>query len=524
MGILAVYDTTGIQDYIFNSNKLAENVGASKLVADLFAKTLPEAIEGITKQPLPDWRKQDAKGAYAALDASLPAEIVYQGGGNAFVAYQNEDSFQKTTEAFLQKAASRTRGIGVAIAAVETDFTNAYKADFERLNKRLSFVKGGFNTPVFAAGQPLVKQSARTGKPVAHYYDSEYIDEEQWLKRERYRVFKKSKNDGKSGIESFEDLIVKKGSDSFIAVVHADGNDMGRRIVEAMSGYDIWTEAVPKIRELSDKISKAYDAASKRVKERFEAAYAASEKYKSDYEKKGLPIIDLICDGDDITIVISGRFAINYAAALLREIESTADADSPFSGPKDCKLTACAGVVLFHAHYPFSEAYKLAEDCCGEAKKLSRENGGSWIDFHLHQSGGVSGLRELRNRQYIVEGKSVLNRPWSVSSENEEQCASSYSTFEKLALWANSRHSKEKYRWPRSKLKELRNAIGIGDENARRSIEQTEALGRSLPNPATTDTITKSKYAPAFDALELSDAYEQIIVDIASADGKGAVS
>lgn len=27
MAILAVYDTVGIQDYIFNSNKLAENVG-----------------------------------------------------------------------------------------------------------------------------------------------------------------------------------------------------------------------------------------------------------------------------------------------------------------------------------------------------------------------------------------------------------------------------------------------------------------------------------------------------------------
>jgi hypothetical protein len=71
MGILAVYDTVGIQSYIFSSNKLAENVGASKLVADIFGKTLCEVIEDVTGETLPDWRKG------MKLKAELSAEIIY---------------------------------------------------------------------------------------------------------------------------------------------------------------------------------------------------------------------------------------------------------------------------------------------------------------------------------------------------------------------------------------------------------------------------------------------------------------
>ena len=52
MEILAVYDTVGIQSYIFASNKLEENVGASKLVADVFAENgiLPKIISAQTRE------------------------------------------------------------------------------------------------------------------------------------------------------------------------------------------------------------------------------------------------------------------------------------------------------------------------------------------------------------------------------------------------------------------------------------------------------------------------------------------
>ena len=77
--------------------------------------------------------------------------------------------------------------------------------------------------------------------------------------------------------------------------------------------------------------------------------------------------------------------------------------------------------MLFHSHYPFSEAYKLAEELCSSAKKPSQDEEGSYIDFHLHQSGNVAGLRQLRERQYKVDGLTILRRPWRVSEKKSDK-------------------------------------------------------------------------------------------------------
>ncbi|MDR0380998.1 MAG: hypothetical protein LBH86_03265, partial [Oscillospiraceae bacterium] len=415
MGILAAYDTAGIQNYIFASNKLAENVGGSKLVADIFDKLLPEVIGEATDQPVADWR------GGGALNRALRAELLYQGGGNAFVAFRDEPLFQAVTKAFLTRMCQNAPGLGLAVAAIETEFEDTYKEDFDRLGKRLAIVKGGFNVPAFAGNQPITKQSARTGAPASSFAFKEFLSDSQVKKRERYAVYKSERG---SEIDNFSDLAFDKGADSLIAIIHADGNNMGRRIKASMSPFVSYAQAVPEIRALSAKIDACYKAARARTISAFRSEY---KRYlagqKADFPAKKFrdepPILELIGDGDDTTLVIGGRFALDFAARLLREIEKTPAAERPFA---DSALTACAGVVLFHDHYPFSDAYTLAEELCAEAKTSSRKckQDGSCIDFHLHQSGTVSGLRRLRERQYTVDGKKILCRPWRVSGGSSD--------------------------------------------------------------------------------------------------------
>ncbi|PKM59973.1 MAG: hypothetical protein CVU99_10565 [Firmicutes bacterium HGW-Firmicutes-4] len=485
MAILAVYDTVGIQDYIFNSNKLAENVGGSKLVADIFASVFPEIISA--HGGVANWRKKKE------LSQSQSCEIVYQGGGNAYVVFEDQALFQSVTEQFLAEIVKITRGVGLAVAAIETDLGDSYQDDMKKLNKRLALAKGNLNRPMLAGNQPITKQSVRTGSPVTAFIsgeDKEYIDVEQGLKRERYRL----ERENSSGlVKSFNKLIEDtKGTDSFIAIIHADGNNMGKNIGEIMGKFSSYEEAVPEIRELSKRIDDCYKA--------------ATEKMRKSYPN--IKVIELIGDGDDITLVLPGKYALNYAAELLKIIEDTPPDKQPFLGVKP---TACAGVVLFRDHYPFANAYQFAEDCCASAKKLARkistqEVSASCIDFHLHSSGFVADLKTLREDQYVIRKKSVLARPWCIS---KDEAFKDYPSFDWLREHVGVKH------WPRNKSKALRNAIAISDVDADLVVNQAKSRGLSftLATFCLDDEKSKvhhSKYAPYFDALEIADLFADL--------------
>jgi hypothetical protein len=522
MAILAVYDTVGIQNYIFASNKLAENVGGSKLVEDILGKWLSEVIDKTTNQQsvgaghsdgVADIRSEvigettnHQSPGWRTGDTNLTAEIIYQGGGNAFVAFGDDKTFQTVTKAFLVRVSLNAPGVGIAVAAVETEFGDTYKSDFDRLGKRLAAVKGGFNTPAFAGNQPITKQSGRTGLPVSDFENGEYLSLSQVKKRCRYAGYKKGSD---IRINDFDDLAFEKGADSLIAIIHADGNNMGSRIKAFMEKFETYNDAVPAIRELSRKIDDCYRNARERTISGFKEAYAdyvknLIEKYPNKTFKQNIdlpPILDLIGGGDDTTLVIGGRFALDFAARLLREIEATPIGERPF---EDSVPTACAGIVLFHAHYPFSAAYKFAEELCSSAKKPSRYCDGSYMDFHLHQSGSISGLRELRRRQYVVDGKSIVRRPWRVSKDTSD-ITPSFKWIED-----NARLFKDSQEMPRNKLKALRNAIGAGDTAADIAISQMR--GRKLPEqPNCSNQENVSKYAAYFDILELCDAYGNLL-------------
>lgn len=511
MGVLAVYDTVGIQNFIFSSNKLAENVGASKLVGDLFLKTtdemnnptvkprlqsLTEVIAKVTGEKIFNWREHKCD----RLSGDYAAEMIYQGGGNAYVKFKDKDIFQKVTEKFLTQVNLFARGLGIAIAAVETDFDNTYQADIIKLNNRLAFAKGGFNIPTFAGNQPITKQSGRTGSPVSYYEDDDYLSLSQKLKRIRDDVYKKESG---TKFMDFDDLVFDKGEDSLIAIIHVDGNNMGNHVRKFTENFKTYSDAVPKLRCMADKIEKCFESARVKTISAFSGLYldyAAKEKKLKNNGYHDTPLLKLIGDGDDTTIVICGRFALDFTANFLREIENTRPNDWPFKEMP----TACAGVIIFHSHFPFSEAYKLAEELCENAKKPSRKYDGSYIDFHLHQSGGIANLTTLRKRLYTVDEQSIHCRPWRVSAKHE-------GNFPNFKWFEENMSVIEKL--PGNKVIEIRNAIGAGDTAAELAMNQLR--GEKLPgfpfDPDKDPDIRRSKHAAHFDVLEMYGNYVNLL-------------
>jgi hypothetical protein len=458
MGVFAVYDTAEIQNYIFSSNKLSENVGASKLVTKLLREVLPGIIQENGGRI--DWEKRQN----ATLDPDKSSEVVYYGGGNSYVAFGDESVFNAVTEEFLRETYRLTHTVGIAVAAVETAFGDTYRADYGRLNERLRLTKGNINRPIPAGNQPITRQSTRTGLPVVGTDRNEWVDRAQLLKRE--------------ADEERRDFDILG---SYMGIVHIDGNNMRYDIAKYIENADTYKSAVPLMRGLAKRIDETFQNARDAVNKPFRA--------------ENIPCIELVKDGDDTTVVLPGEYAICYAAALLRGIES---GPSPF-GENGAKPTACAGVAIVHNHFPFSSAYTLAEEACGSAKKPSRDNPGSYIDFHLHQSGTVLSLSALRERQYTVGGTKRFARPWKISGAADVPC---FEWFEKNGRdWI-----KQSTSWPRNRLKDLRNALGSGDEEARLVIAQCESRGYKLPG------YDESKLSWYFDVLELADKFAEVEV------------
>ena len=61
MGCLTVFDVSGIQNYLFKSSKLKENIGASQLVTGLLEKMLPASIvticNGLNLDYITEWEE-----------------------------------------------------------------------------------------------------------------------------------------------------------------------------------------------------------------------------------------------------------------------------------------------------------------------------------------------------------------------------------------------------------------------------------------------------------------------------------
>ena len=83
---LAVVDTTGIQDYIFGTNQLKQNVGASYLVDCATRKWVVESLPEPNNVKAKDLDDLNPFTDQTIENDQIAAEIVYAGGGNACLA------------------------------------------------------------------------------------------------------------------------------------------------------------------------------------------------------------------------------------------------------------------------------------------------------------------------------------------------------------------------------------------------------------------------------------------------------
>ena len=422
--VLAMYDIRGKQDYIYKSNKMKEIIGASYIIRECFDAYLYPAAEKCSGKGLFSYKKEadpagfSREGFARHLEEGYIGEVVYDGGGNFFVLYENAEIYRAVNQRFYRKVLEETYSLRVLTTYIEgIDFDN-YAADQKKLYEkhRKREQKESMLHPVNAL--PIVQVDYHDSMPLS--VKQKIAGRDQKVSYESSRKYRKYEEImGRSGRDSviegdrlLDELITQKGEESLLAVIYIDGNNMGAQVEKCLNRTkrpdgerDTTYEAsVRALREFSEYIQQHYiDAGIEEVDRVLEQTPNQKRRF-------------VVYAGDEITFICNARNACDVAVRYLEKLSE--------NEPEDAPRTSCAGIAVFHSHTPFSEAYRIAEECCEAGKKLMKKEklaDVSLIDFHYCQGAIGISLDQIREQEETVD----ISRPWVVryggkTAENEQ--------------------------------------------------------------------------------------------------------
>ena len=422
-------DLRAIQRYIFSSNKLRDNLGASYLVSHIF-----------------DDFKDEKKG--------------FCGGGNLYRQCDNEIRAKEIVRDLSRAIFETAPGLSFNAAIVKTKENEDFSSRIKRLHQKLEEEKQNHQqiTTLRSYG---VNAQCSSGPLSAQYRDpfekDKYISEVVYAKR---KLFKNDKENDKEDdtisdeysqylsddfklTEEFLEISPLKGEDSHIAVVHIDGNGIGAifSTLKTLSDYQEFSKKLntdmhkalrETIKILEDKIRKGeWDYNYKTVNEQNILKYI-------------LPLRPIYIGGDDITFVCEGRLGIELSCIFIEEVQKLLNRDD---------VSFCAGVAIAKTNFPFFQIYKAADALCRSAKNKRLQDikeevakkSDSYIDFHMINSSVYSNLEKVRKIQYTsISGKNILYyRPYKLSEMKKQ--------IENAKNFART--------WPNSKLAKFREVL-----------------------------------------------------------------
>jgi hypothetical protein len=137
---LTLVEVTGIQEYIFGSNRLSINIGASALVESVTSEWLIFAL------PAPHNLSEQAteiKINDENIEShGLRSEVVYRGGGNALILFATRDLAVEFTKKLSRKILIEAPGLQVIFTHQDIDWQkDSLYANFE--NHPMSGVRKG---------------------------------------------------------------------------------------------------------------------------------------------------------------------------------------------------------------------------------------------------------------------------------------------------------------------------------------------------------------------------------------------
>ncbi|MEG4496157.1 hypothetical protein QUB05_14385 [Microcoleus sp. F10-C6] len=544
---VTVLDTTGIQPYIFGSNRLRENIGASYLVSQATDEWAREALHTFARKDInrkvyafnpkdPEKHQPDAKPRIE--DDGLAAELVYAGGGNTILLFSDKQYAVEFTQILSKRILEEAPGINLVAVHEEFDWDsqslydvvqNLMKNDLDA--KKRSRIP---SAPLLGLG---VTATCRSTQLIAVGESEKFEDDEPYLisreiqkkldaVRLANRQLRQELLNTTSEIYEFpfktDYMGRSEGDSSYVAVIHADGNGMGKRFQKFGENLSNRNYIIA-MRTLSHSVNQAGINALKKVVEvlvnSLDGDTDGKRKVKGHFEIRDnyLPFRPLVYGGDDVTFVCDGRLGLELAAIYLKALENQPIADGQ-------PIKACAGICVVKTHYPFARAYQLSEDLCRKAKSFVKDERKEYgkedfsaLDWHLAASGLIGSISEIRDREYRVKfpdcekAASLEMRPISLKKEID----SDWRTWQGFTKVVKHLNEDEDWKGRRNKVIALRDVLRQGIEATQKFLKNYRIKDEQLPlfpefSGQSRDLAEKgwlNGVCGYFDAIEAMDFY-----------------
>jgi hypothetical protein len=529
---LLLLETSGNQNFIFSTNKLRENIGASELTYRAGTQWVMDAVAEINTWQRPKVYLDSSSIRAALLDrtfnqpisADVEVEIIIATSGKALLLAKDQELAKQIIQAVTHKALIAAPGLdicGVISAEFDLETGDLGKMN-QQVHQRFEGVRGGrsgpesrfLRLPVVAecatSGLPAMVVSRVAGDKVA--LRSSVSEEKRNARNrgfDRIQSLLRSRNprfEFLGNISDFEDDFPE--DISWLSVVHADGNGLGQIFLDFGKHTQGNRDYIDKYRRFSTAIDICTENA---FLDAIESVFISPEQ-KLESGKIVIPLVPLILGGDDLTVVCDGQYALQFTEQFLTNFEqrtqhpvtlptgeeSTIISDLAQQHLPAARLSACAGITVMKKHFPFAVAYELAEDLIKSAKTIKdilKTTDGktipcSAIDYHiLYDSSGVD-LQSIRAKLDLEKFATRLySRPYVVSEPtwypDADRAWIDRHHWDKLAervALINNEDNEDNYVLPNSQMHYLRESLFLGKAgaDARYELIRNRYLARGI--------------------------------------------
>ncbi len=453
MQALVLWEVSKKQQYIFASNKLKENRGASIIIEDI-----------IEKMPYD-------------IDKNYLDNLIYNGGGSSLYQFDNTEDARDFITKVSEKSLREFPGIELFMVIEEYDQKkDKITEKIDKAYRKLAIKKNRRENSGTQLSFGIERLCESTGLPASFTVRED--DGKRFVSSEvKVKIDYSEKNTKKFdelmpvgySIKEFSDLC--NGDKNYLAVVHIDGNQMGKKLNKLKEGFSYENK---NIEEVNREYLKALKKFSDDIKEAFKSSFKHMAEVIKNNEnrlsedtriKKGkFPLIPIIIAGDDITYVTNGKIGIESARIFIEYLNKINININQQSIP----LNACAGVAIARVGYPFSKTYEIAEDLCSNAKKTvlkdykDTDADYSLIDWHVEQGEIMGSITDIRETNYkTLDGKKLNMKPLYLNNNTKWN---NYDNFLEVNKYITKLEIDGK-KVPRSKLKELRDVLKKGERD-----------------------------------------------------------
>lgn len=403
----------GIQGFIFQTDRLKEIAGASELVEQICTRLFSECL-GVS-------------------DLDQDPNALITAAGNIKYLFNSEESCQNFVLEFPKAVMEYAPGITLSQAVLPLRDGKVSNDAIEELECLLRAQRNKAFRPIESGLQAVVR-SRRTGLPaIEEQYDKEtkqtdYLD---WGAVEKRKAIKKEIDKQGYGrlVKNFfgenmnmdlplnlEEITKSKAASyNWLAIIHADGNNLGLLIQQLFGemkdkGND---SDIGFFRSFSAKLDKATKIAAQRSYKDVINGSGKQNNESGNETSRTATFRPIIIGGDDITVICRADQALGFTRSFLKYFKEETHNQFKDMGVECLEngVTACAGIAFVKSSFPFHFGYELAEVLCKEAKKVSKSIDSpispSSLMFHKVQDSFVTDYENIKARDLLAKNAGI---------------------------------------------------------------------------------------------------------------------